>query len=287
MIEEIPISIIVLDDDKMIKKVNSCFKKELSKMLPKFDTDTVLNKKITDIIPEYSKDLYKKQVNVFLDGSILRCRLSVSVDNQYVYIELFRCTKYFMEHLAYELKTPVSASIELTNMISSSKENKKYVEMLKKNNRTMAAILVNTIDYLKIITLDMEVDISTIEIGSMIHNLGTKFKIKHDIGKNIWVKADKLRLIEVLFGILSYIDSYTIIKSKIQEDILHIFFTYSGLIVETDEVFKGFLEKEYSRETSCLRIPIAKGLLKLMGGDLILENSSEFSTTFKLILKIV
>lgn len=275
-----PISIIVLNEDKKVEKVNACFKNEVGKLIPGFDTGSIINKKITDIIPEYSENLYKKQVNVFLNGSILKCRLSVSVDKHYVYIELFRDTKYFMEHLAYEFKTPVSASIELVNMVSSSKDKKKYIEILKKNNRELAKILVNTIDYLKIITLSMEVDISAVDIHSFVD-------IKQAVCKNIKVYADKVRLVESINNILSYIDSHVIIKSKIYEKNLYLFFTYSGKMIQTEEVFKGFLEKEYSKETSCLRIPVAKGLLKLMGGDLILENSSEFSTTFKLILNIV
>lgn len=281
MIEDIPISVIVLNEEKRVDHVNSCFKNEVGKLLPGFNVNSIINKKITDIIPEYSQDLYKEQVNVFLNNSILRCRLSVSVDKNYVYIELFRDTKYLMEHLAHEFKTRVSTSIELTDMISSSKD-KKYIEILKKNSIELAKILVNTIDYLKIMTLVMEVDITMVDIESVLK----KFKILHDI-KNITTYADKLKLTEAIFHILSYIDSYVIIKSRIHDKNLFLFFTYSGTKIETDEVFKGFLEKEYSKETSCLRLPIAKGLLKLMGGDLILENSSEFSTTFKLILKIV
>ena len=73
------------------------------------------------------------------------------------------------------------------------------------------------------------------------------------------------------------------IKTTISTDNKHIFLylTDTGRKINQNDIFSGFIDKDYIIDSSSLELPIAKGLALGMGGDLMLENTSDYGNTFK------
>jgi signal transduction histidine kinase len=301
MNDDIPVCIIQLDKEDKIVGFNKCLKKEISMMIPPCELDYTIGKDIRDIIPSYKKDLYKEPIEFFIKGVKIKCSLSVSVNNNLVYLEIFHCTKRFLDFIGYEFRTPISVAVEMASLLSntSSKNQSKYISALKENNIRLTNLLVNTIDYLKLLTYNIEYSKEMTSLESIFGivknktvNKNKNITINYDITGNIKVYIDKQRFVEMIIHLLNYFlnrmeRGFINIKSTISSDNkeVYIYFTDTGRKIYPDDIFSGFIDKDYVIDSSSLELPISKGLALGMGGNLLLENTSDYGNTFKFIFK--
>jgi signal transduction histidine kinase len=297
MNDDIPVCILELDNQNKIVGFNKCLKKEISRIIPSSEIDYILGKDIKEIIPGYKDDLYKEPIEFFIKGIKVKCSLSVSVNKNLVYLEIFHCTKRFLDFIGYEFRTPISVAVEMASLLSntSSKNQTKYITALKENNIRLTNLLVNTIDYLKLLTYNIEYNREMIQIESLfgliknkLLNKNKNITINYDITRNIKVYVDKQRFIEMIIHLLTYFINRTEkgfinIKSTLSVDHKDVFlyFTDTGRKIHPDDIFSGFVDKDYVIDSSSLELPISRGLALGMGGDLILENTSDYGNTFK------
>lgn len=295
MNDDIPVCIIELDNEDKIVGFNKCLKREISRIIPVSDLDYIIGKDVKDIIPGYKDDLYKEPIEFFIKGIKVKCRLSVSVNKNLLYLEIFHCTKRFLDFIGYEFRTPISVAVEMASLLSntSSKNQTKYITALKENNIRLTNLLVNTIDYLKLLTYNIEYHKEMLSLESILGlvknklvNKNKNITINYDISGNIKVYVDKQRFIEMIIHLLNYFLSrmergFINIKNTIQGKDFFLYFTDTGRKINPDDIFSGFIDKDYIIDSSSLELPISKGLALGMGGDLILENTSDYGNTFK------
>jgi signal transduction histidine kinase len=295
MDSKLPICIIFLDSNNEITGYNDFFKKELEVYSI---NNYIFNGNVTNYINEFSIDMSRQKRIITIGNTLINC--IASCYNSCLFIEPVAYNKSFMRFIGHELKTFISASLDILGFLtkSSSPEQKKFIEPLKKNNLLMLKTMNNTIEYLKLtsglIIPDIE-DFSIIkaveEVKKIIeqYNIHVNFINKRDV----IISTDYKKFIEMVVHIISNSSrqseqSPVTVKSSLVKDIFTMYFTDTGEKLtkyQKETIFEGFFHSINKTDNSSLYMPIAKGLAILLGGNLEIDSSTDNGTTYKFSIK--
>lgn len=291
----LPICIIFLTDDNDISGYNEFFKKELEIYNIK---NYIFKGNISNYIESFSIDMKREKRILTLDSVLINC--IASYHKNCLIIEPMDYNKSFFRFIGHELKTFITASLDILGFLSktSTPEQKKFIEPLKKNNLLMMKTMNNTIEYLKLtsgLIITNKEDFSIIkaveEVKKIIeqYNIHVNFINKRDV----IISTDYKKFIEMVVHIIS--NSYTqtnsgpvTVKSFLVKDIFTMYFTDTGEKLskyQKETIFQGFFHNINKTDNSSLYMPIAKGLAILLGGNLDIESSGNNGTTYKFSIK--
>lgn len=301
--EEFPTNVIFLKDTKVLK-FSKYFTEELAYY--KIISDRFLNCDISTMIQDFSVGsvMYKKDTKIYFDERVVTCSASYSVSLSAIFIVIYNCVPRFNKFINYEIKTPVLAGVELSNLLSStkiSKEQTKYVTAIKENNFELSRVINNASDYLKLLSgvVDVKKEKFNLDIAfDTIKKIIIKDKninINFIIEKDIFLHTDKRKFIQIVINVITYcmknlMKGMINVKASSKKGVLNIYFTDTGNKMSKktiDSLFKGFVEDGYIHSHSSLYLPIANGISKIIKGDLSLISSSENGNSYRFSIPIL
>lgn len=302
--QDIPVCLIELAADDTIIDANKLFEVELNKIDVK-KQDFVGND-IKKYIKKFSKIMLRNTECILIGNRAIHC--IISVKDMIIFIEVINYNISFIKYINQEFKKPIMKSIELVNIISNTnlnKEQKRFTELMKENNYQLTKTINDTIDYLKLLSNNVVLNKKRFKISAAIEQVEKLIKSPVDINlifdyKELEVFTDYDRFVELLIHVINHCLNHTKkgfinIKSKNNEDIIVMYITDTGqkLSKITQELmFHGFANIaqdaiEKRNYAGSLELSIAKYLAKLMNGDVILERTEEYGSSYKYYLDII
>ena len=205
----------------------------------------------------------------------------------------------FIKQLSHDLKTPLTPMMILVPLFKKKVKNpkdKELLEILIRNINFMKDLVSKTIDLAKLSSDKIEFNIENTNLLSEIDNVikkgiifdDNRIIIENKVDENILVKADKLRLDELLTNLISNSIKYTplqggkiIIDAKEDEELVKISIKDSGIGMTEEQinhVFDEFYKVDDSRhdlDSSGLGLAICKRIVEKHGGKIWVESSGK------------
>ena len=202
----------------------------------------------------------------------------------------------FIKQLSHDLKTPLTPMMILVPILQKKVKNTKDQELLEiimRNINFMKDLVTKTIDLAKLSSGNISFKIENIKLLSAIDNIiengiiydKRKIKIENKIDRKMIVRADKLRLDELLINLISNSIKYTpekggkiIIDANKRKDSVTVSIRDSGIGMNADEikhVFDEFYKVDDSRhnlDSSGLGLAICKRIVEKHGGNIWVES---------------
>ena len=210
----------------------------------------------------------------------------------------------FLENITHEIRTPLNAIVGFSQLLvetTNKDEREEYNLIITENNQTLVKLINNIIDYSKMEAGISGVDNECFDVYALACDLFFSLKYKHenrltcDLNTNkesIIIFSDKKKLSDILINLLSNAFKFTIngTVSLDLEDLGHeIRFSIkdSGIGIRDDHkkmVFDRFYKTDEYIQGSGLGLPISKKLVKLLGGELMINSKLGIGSEFYFIL---
>lgn len=217
----------------------------------------------------------------------------------------------FLSNMSHEIRTPLNSIIGFSELISSDftthPKYKKYIQIIKLNSNQLIKIINDVLDLSKLETGLLRINPSTVHLNKFIDSM---LITAHDLvginRKNIIVQfqkglkdgldivvADELRLNQIMFNLLENAVKFTKTGKIIfgysltnnQEIQFFVFDTGKGIPAEKMEIiFESFRQGDEAKNRryngTGMGLPICKGLVELLGGEMWLESEPEKGSSF-------
>jgi len=309
--------VLVINTDGLITLCNQVFEdiiKEID-IINKYYWEVVKNIEIVDFIKNIlktkeiqKKEIYIKNKNYLIKGFYLK------TINEFVFTffdtssikKIEEVKRDFVRDASHELKTPLTAIKGFVETLEEEVEEKKYIEIIKRNVDRMINIINDLITLSKLEDKDVVLEISEFDFIEMINNVIKIFsnklkernlKIKIDTDNyNTKIKGDPYKLEQVFINLIDNAIKYTEegginINYYLKEDnaVIEIIDTGIGIPEEhLDRIFERFyvVNKSRSKELggTGLGLSIVKHIITLHNGKI--EVESEVGKGSKFIITI-
>ena len=212
----------------------------------------------------------------------------------------------FLASMSHEMRTPLNAVLgyaqllRAPGLVALDERQDKYVLNIARAGRLLLALTNDVLDLSKIEAGRMELDIAELDLASvvaeavdMIRPLSEAKWLSLTVkGCDLTVKADPLRLTQVLMNLLSNAVKSTPAQGSIRVTAertgtwIEIRVADSGTGIAPEEhaaVFERYTQaSDRSRHDGTgLGLPLSRRLIELMGGELDLVDSSHVGSTFR------
>lgn len=207
----------------------------------------------------------------------------------------------FLSQMSHEFRTPLNSImgfgqlLELDPLIQSREDIQIKVKHILGASQHLLDLINEILDLARIESGQIVLNSQPVLLGALIENIlellfplaqkrGIRFSLKES-PRNIWVKADEMRLKQVLFNLISNAIKYN--RDEGQVDIRveqlttgrilsRITDTGRGIPSEKlNQIFYSFYRlnpDEYNTEGSGIGLPVTKSLLEAMGSSLSVES---------------
>lgn len=225
-----------------------------------------------------------------------------------------RSKSLFLASMSHELRTPLNAVIGYAEMMVDDVEAGEAVdctddlERIVGSARHLLALIDQILDLAKVESGKMELDLRTVDLGSLFDELDATGRTLARVRNNEWcfeadvdgVEAvlDPVRTRQVVLNLLSN-------ASKFTEDGrigLSVSLDEGGLLVAVEDTGIGMTEEQQERVWeefvqaesfiagvyggTGLGLPLSRRLARLMGGELSLDSEADKGSTFRLTLPL-
>jgi PAS domain S-box-containing protein len=217
-----------------------------------------------------------------------------------------RAKSDFLANMSHELRTPLNAIIGFSEILEDEKlgplveAQKRSVSNILTSGRHLLALINDILDLAKVEAGKMELDLSVIGIGPLVHEslvLIQEKAMKHSIRlrteiedciAELKMQADARKLKQILYNLLSNAAKFTpdggeiTIGAKCEEDLLLVFVRDTGIGIAPDQLERVFGEFEqidsgYSRsqQGTGLGLALTRRFVELHGGRIWAESEGE------------
>jgi signal transduction histidine kinase len=208
--------------------------------------------------------------------------------------------------MSHEMRTPLNAMLGFAQLLRTpgvgelTQRQDKYVQNIARAGRHLLALTNDVLDLSKIEAGRMDLEIADVDLAEVVGEAeeilrplsGAKsLRVAVD-GFELWVKADRLRLTQVLVNLLSNAIKFTADGGSVgvsaQESggwvQLEVADSGRGIPVEDQTaVFESYTQGGNSlNEGTGLGLPLSRRLIELMAGELDLVTSSPLGSTFRI-----
>jgi two-component system, cell cycle sensor histidine kinase PleC len=256
--------------------------------------------------------LYLSMLPVLLVADRWRRRLTASLDSvdeerlkgdETARVSELKST--FLASMSHEMRTPLNAVLGYTQLLRTpgfgplTPRQDKYIQNIDRAGRHLLALTNDVLDLSKIEAGKMDLEIADLELAVVVREAEEILRPLSD-AKSLkltiepfgqWVKADRLRLTQVLVNLLS-----NAIKFTPEDGSVRVSARRSGTSIELDvtdngrgvlpedrtAIFERYGQGAGSRgEGTGLGLPLSRRLVELMGGELTLNASTPGGSTFR------
>jgi two-component system, cell cycle sensor histidine kinase PleC len=257
--------------------------------------------------------LYLSMMPVLLVADRWRRRLTASLDSvdeeRRIGEETARVSELkstFLASMSHEMRTPLNAMLGFTQLLQTpgfgalTERQEKYVKNIALAGRHLLALTNDVLDLSKIEAGKMDLEIADVDLAEVIGEAEEILRPLSDARSQslvvdnleLGVKADRLRLTQVLVNLLSNAIKFTPEHGSIRvtaqrsRALVEIYVTDSGRGIPVDEqkaVFESYVQGDKSRtDGTGLGLPLSRRLVELMGGELALVVSTSAGSTFRI-----
>lgn len=304
--EDYPINQILRDKKPLINLVGNVFRPK------KQDTALVL---VNGFPVMNSKNEISEVVVSFVDISLRR-----EMENELIRVkdEAIAATEaksLFLSTISHEISTPLNGIIGFTELLMKTKnteEQAEYSNIINDSSNALMAIVNDVLDFSKIESGKLELNIVETDILQLIHQValffknqinlkGLEFKLKVDDSVPQFILTDSVRLKQILLNLIGNAIKFTesgAVSLRVKNVYLNdtsfstLYFSVKdtgiGIHKENqDKIFDSFAQEDTSITRKYggtgLGLSISKKLLKLMNSDLNLKSyfgkGSDFNFT--------
>ncbi|BAX78609.1 ABC transporter substrate-binding protein [Labilibaculum antarcticum] len=223
-----------------------------------------------------------------------------------------RLKSAFLANMSHEIRTPMNGILGFSQLLLkenlSQEKKEKYIDILTQNGKQLLGIIDNIIDIAYLEVNQLKVNLSIFSIQKLLNDLQLLFGIdknryKKDhlemvFNNTISEEQDQICsdhgkikqiLINLINNALKFTETGTItISSRIENTILSITVEDSGIGIPLEKqsiIFERFgqVENIYTRQFggAGLGLPISKGLIELLHGELHFESKAGIGSRFE------
>lgn len=217
----------------------------------------------------------------------------------------------FLSNMSHEIRTPLNSIIGFSELISSDftthPKYKKYIQIIKLNSNQLIKIINDVLDLSKLETGLLRIHHSTVHLNKFIDsmlitahelvginrkNLIVQFQKGLKDGLDV-VESDEVRLNQIMFNLLENAVKFTKTGKIIfgyslannQQIQFFVFDTGKGIPSEKRElIFESFRQGDEAKNRryngTGMGLPICKGLVELLGGEMWLESEPDKGSSF-------
>jgi hypothetical protein len=216
-----------------------------------------------------------------------------------------RAKSEFLANMSHELRTPMNAIIGFAQLLDADEgltaDQRENLQEILKGGRHLLDLINDVLDLAKIESAHVEVSMEPVDLAELIDACrmlirplleARQIEFSVDLPEGLWVRADRVRLKQVLINVLSNavkynrdggsvrLDARPLADARLQVTVAD---TGKGIAPERmGELFKPFsrLEAEYSGiEGTGIGLTIAQRLITLMGGSIRVDSQVDVGTT--------
>lgn len=220
--------------------------------------------------------------------------------------KLLRTKDFFLANMSHEIRTPLNGIIGYIQLLMQTKiteVQKDYLLSVNKCSLSLLSMINNILDYGKLTSGKMKVNITSCKItdtiNSVIDTLKTNInekehKIDIIIDKIIpmYILIDKQKVIQILINLVSNAIKYTNPKGDIKINITLEQRTKKMIKFIISDNGRGMMEDDirslftsFSSKEGCgLGLMITKKLIELMNGNIDVQSEPDVGSTFTVIL---
>ncbi len=249
----------------------------------------------------------------FFQSLVLSYRFSISLKRSSLKAEeASRAKSQFLSTMSHEIRTPLNAIIGLSELLRETKldsKQKDFASTIKLSGENLLGIINNILDYSKIESGKIELDISEFEVQEIVENaldliapLNTNPKVDliYHIDDSVspYIKSDSIKLQQVLINLINNAVKFTeegeVFVSISMEDLttnkakLQVSIKDTGIGIPEESVqklFQSFTQVDSSTTRKYggtgLGLVISKTLIESLGGSITVDTTSASGTTFK------
>lgn len=246
--------------------------------------------------------------------------LQINDELNYTNLELFKAKEKaeqsdslktaFLQNVSHEIRTPMNAIMGFSSLLPKNYNNKEKLESFSKiielRCNDLLDIINDLLDISKIESGQNTLNIENCNLNELFGELSLFFKdYKERINKqniqvhfnpapegSLHVMTDRLKLKQILFNLVSnalkYTESGSVTCSyKLEEGKIQFYVQDTGIGIPGDKhefIFERFAQLKHKTLQNLggtgLGLPIVKGLVKLLGGNVWLESECNVGTTF-------
>ncbi|MBN2635855.1 MAG: response regulator [Prolixibacteraceae bacterium] len=217
----------------------------------------------------------------------------------------------FLNNISHEVRTPLNGILGFGEMLTeeeiSQQQKKAYLEILKKSSNRLINTITSYMDISLIVSRNMAVNKKYVDINNLLDDLyqvyfseakekGLDFVLTLDTTKKPQIDSDPGLLKKILSHLLDNAFKFTIVGTiklgcEIVDRGIEFIVQDNGIGIDRekiDTIFEHFNQGEIGLtrgyEGSGLGLSIAKGLVELLGGELLLKSEKGMGTTISFIL---
>jgi signal transduction histidine kinase len=203
----------------------------------------------------------------------------------------------FIGQLGHDLKNPLQPLVGLLPAIMENEKDpkiKEHLTIIIQNVEYMKNLIMKTLQLARLRSSNVEFDMENLDLNGLVNNVlmsqkifldENKMKAKNNIDKNIIIKADKLRIEELLNNLITNAVKYTSeIGGEIEFDAIEeknmvkISVSDTGIGMTEEQVSKVF-DEFYKADTSTnemhstgLGLSICRHIVERHGGEIWVES---------------
>jgi signal transduction histidine kinase len=257
--------------------------------------------------------LYLSMLPVLLVADRWRRRLTASLDSadevrlrgdEAARVSELKST--FLASMSHEMRTPLNAMLGFTQLLRTpgfgplSERQDRYIQNIDRAGRHLLALTNDVLDLSKVEAGKMDLEIADLDLAVLVleaeeilRPLSDAKSLKLTIEPfALWVKADRLRLTQVLVNILSNAIKFTPedgsvrVSARRSEASIEVDVTDNGRGIRVEDqadIFEQYTQGAGSGgEGTGLGLSLSRRLVELMGGELTLKASTPGGSTFRI-----
>jgi PAS domain S-box-containing protein len=208
----------------------------------------------------------------------------------------------------HEVRTPLNSILGFTELLLNERagelndKQKRYATNVEAAGRHLLALVNDSLDLSRIAAgkMDMEIfeleltpilDAAAGQVQPLIDSRGLEIRV--DAAGRPWVRADRRRLLQVLWNLLSNAIRHTptggiiTIAARIVGEIVEISVQDTGIGIPADQqerIFEEYVQVEGEADGTGLGLPVSRRLAKLMDGDIRVVSEVGVGSTFTITL---
>lgn len=234
-------------------------------------------------------------------------------------LQASRAKGEFLANVSHEIRTPLNGAIGMVEILQRTEldsKQREYLDIVQSSSQTLLAILNDILDYSKIESGNIDLDLGPIDLDALIRsvldlfqprartkNLHLRYKIADNISS--FVEGDEIRMRQILLNLvynaIKFTDSGHIEirvhlgsdEAKIGEPVdLHFAVEDTGIGIDETvlpNLFQPFKQADNSATRKVggtgLGLTICRNLVELMGGKIEAQSSPGSGSTFSFTVK--